>query len=320
MVHMLHRRNFVVGLLALTPATVGMLSANVRAETRPALRVSSGSGEVGALQFYATDLGYFDKAGIDVQLMPATNGPANAAAVASGSLDIGTGNALSLAQARERGLPFVFIAAGGAYSSDAPTAGLVVPKNASTQTAADFVGKTIAVATLGSLGEIATRAWLDQHHVDSKTVKFVEMPFPAMDTAIATGHVDGAMVEEPVLGRLIATDARLVANVYDAIANRFLEGGLFATADFVRAHTPLVKRFAGVISQAARWANANPAASAAILQKYTGVDVAQEKYRVRFDDRLDPRRIQPLIDLAATYGTLKSRFPAADLISRAVAG
>lgn len=303
------RRSTFAGL------TLAALASPARAQTVATLRVSTGTAEVGALQFYAADLGLYTKAGLDVQLMPAQNGPANAAAVASGSLDIGTGNALALAQARERGIPFVFVAPSGAYTSAAPTAGLVVPKNSPARTASDLVGKTIAVATLGSLGEIATRAWLDQHHVDPKTVKFVELPFPAMDTAIATGHVDAAAVEEPLLSRILVSDAKLVADIYDAIADSFLEGGCFTTEDFVRSHTVTLRRFAAVMGEAARWANANQAASAVILQKYTGIDVSQERHRVHFDDRLNARQLQPLVDLAAKYGTLKASFPASQLIA-----
>jgi NitT/TauT family transport system substrate-binding protein len=303
------RRSTFAGL------TLAAMAAPARAQTATTLRVSTGTAEVGALQFYAADLGLYVKAGLDVQLMPAQNGPANAAAVASGSLDIGSGNALATAQARERGIPFVYVSPSGEYTSAAPTAGLVVPKNSPARTAADLSGKTIAVATLGSLGEIATRAWLDQHHVDLKTVKFVELPFPAMDVAIATGHVDAAAVEEPLLSRILAGDAKPFADIYDAIADRFSEGGSFTTEDFVRTHTPALRRFAAVMAETARWANANPAASAVILQKYTGIDVSQERHRVHFADRLDPRQLQPLIDVAAKYGTLKASFPASQLIA-----
>lgn len=286
------------------------------AQQTPTLRLGVVPVEVGALAYYAQDEGFFKKAGIDVQLVPLANGPAIAAAVASGSIDAGSSNALAIAQARERGLKFVFIAPGGAYTSTAPTAGLVVPKNSAIRSPADFAGKTIAVATLGSLGEIATRAWLDQNHVDLKTVKFVEMPYSAMDPGLAAGRVDAATMEEPALDSVTAADARLFASVYDAIGKDFSSGGYFSTEDYVRTHADLVKKFSAVIDDTARWANANPAATAAILQKYSGISTAQLKHRVRYHDRLDPARVQPLIDAAAKYGTLKAPFPAVQMIAQ----
>ena len=38
-------------------------------------------------------------------------------------------------------------------------------------------------------------------------------------------------------------------------------------------------------------------------------------HRVRYHERLDPARIQPLIDAAAKYGRLKAAFPATELLA-----
>jgi NitT/TauT family transport system substrate-binding protein len=282
------------------------------------LRVGTAPVEVGALAFYAADQGFFKKAGLDVELVAMANGPAIAAAVASGTLDAGSANALSIALAHERGLNFVYVCPGGAYTSAVPTAGLVVARTSTVQNAKDLSGKTIAVATLGSIGEIATRAWLDQNGVVQGNVKFVEMPYSSMETALTSGRVDAATMEEPALDRMLATDTRLIAPVYDAISKDFAEGGYFATADFVKAHLDLMRRFNAVISATARWANANPGTTARILTKYTGIATDDLKHRVRYHDTLDPARVQPLIDAAAKYGALKATFPASQIIAQGV--
>jgi NitT/TauT family transport system substrate-binding protein len=294
---------------ALAPATGG-------AQQPYHLRVGAVPVDVGAVAYYGVDEGFFKKAGLDVELVALANGPAIAAAVASGTIDAGSSNALSLAQAHERGLNFVFIAPAGAYTSTVPTAGMVVAKTSTASTAKDFTGKTIAVATLGSLGEIGTRAWLDQNGVDLKTVKFIEMPYSAMDAALVAGRVDAATMEEPALDRALATNERLFAPVYDAIGKDFSEGGFFATADFVKTHLDVVRRFSAAVNEASRWANANQTTSGLILQKYSGISSADLKHRVHYHDKLDPARIQPLINAAAKYGTLKAPFPAADLIAQ----
>ena len=294
---------------ALAPASGGAQQAN-------ALRVGTAPVEAGAVAYYSADAGFFKKAGLDVELVPAANGPAIAAAVASGTVDIGSANALSIAQAHDRGLNFVFIAPAGAYTSSSATAGTVVLRASPLRTAKDMSGKTIAVATLGSLGEIATRAWLDQNGVDLKTVRFVELPYSSMDAALVAGRVDAATMEEPALDKVLAGDGRLFARTYDAIDKDFSEGGFFATADFVKTHLDLVRRFAAVINETARWANANQSATAAILQKYSGISTADLTHRVHYHEKLDPARIQPLINAAAKYGTLKAPFPASDIIAQ----
>lgn len=282
------------------------------------LRLGAAPVEVGALGYYAADQGFFKKAGLDVELVPSANGPAIAAAISGGTLDAGSGNALSIALAHERGLNFVYVAPGGAYTSASPTAGMVVAKTSAVRTAKDLDGKTIAVATLGSIGEIASRAWLDQNGADLSTIKFVEMPFSSMNTALASGRVDAATVEEPALDRMTSTDARLLAPVYDAIAKDFAEGGYFANADFVRTHLDLMRRFSAVIASTARWANANQSTTARILSKFTGISTADLTHRVHYHDTLDPAKIQPLIDAAAKYGALKASFPASQIVAQGV--
>jgi NitT/TauT family transport system substrate-binding protein len=81
------------------------------AQTAPDhLRVGAAPVEVGALVYYAQDEGFFKKANLDIEIVAAANGPAIAAAVASGTVDMGSGNALSIAQAHEKGLNFVYVA------------------------------------------------------------------------------------------------------------------------------------------------------------------------------------------------------------------
>lgn len=43
--------------------------------------------------YYAADEGFFKQQGLDVEIVATANGPATAAAIASGTLDIGSGNA-----------------------------------------------------------------------------------------------------------------------------------------------------------------------------------------------------------------------------------
>jgi NitT/TauT family transport system substrate-binding protein len=289
----------------------------VSAQTAPDhLRIGAAPVEVGALVYYAQDEGFFKKANLDVEIVAAANGPAIAAAVASGTVDVGSGNALSIAQAHEKGLNFVYVAPSGAYTTASPTAGCVVAKASPVHTAKDLNGKTIAVATLGSLGEISMRAWLDQNGADLSTIKFVEMPYSAMDTAIVAGRVDAAAMEEPALDKLLATDGRMLAHCYDAIAKDFSEGGYFTTSDYVKAHLEVMRRFAAVMSQTARWANANQSITAKILEKYTGVAIADQAHRVHYHDKLDPAKIQPLVNAAAKYGTLKAVFPASEIMAQ----
>jgi NitT/TauT family transport system substrate-binding protein len=265
--------------------------------------------------YYAVEQGFFKQQGLDVEIVTTSNGPATAAAIVSGGLDIGSGNALSIAQAHDRGVNFVFIAPSGAYTSSDPTAGLVVAKTSSAKSVKDFAGKTFGVNTVAALGQIAICAWLDKNGVDWKAVRFIELPYSAMVPALVAGRIDAALMVEPALDKAVAGEGRVFAPIYDTIAKDFTDGGFFALADYVKTHIDAIRRFNTAIVTAAKWGNANRAASAKILEKYSGIPAGDMVHRVRYYERLDPASIQPLIDAAAKYGTLRESFPATNIIA-----
>ncbi len=136
-----------------------------------------------------------------------------------------------------------------------------------------------------------------------------------MVPALVAGRIDAALMVEPALDKAVAGDGKVFAPIYDAIAKEFIDGGFFALADYVKTHMDAIHRFNTAMSAAAKWGNANRAASAKILEKYSGVPSGDMVHRVRYYERLDPASIQPLIDAAAKYGTLKEPFPASNIIA-----
>ena len=131
---------------ATAAATTGSLGA------QPALtpvRIATPGGDAFAEPFFGTDQGDFAKAGFDPQISILNNAGAVLAAVSGGSIDIGLGDIVGIADAIEHGIPLVVFAGGGLYLSSAPTTVLCVEKNSTAQRAKDFNGKAVAVVTLG---------------------------------------------------------------------------------------------------------------------------------------------------------------------------
>jgi len=304
------RRTFVSSLAALALAPVGARAdVPVSVMTLPI--------DQGAQAFYAQDLGMFKQAGLDTQVSITNFGTQVAAAVAGGSIEVGQSNVISLAVAHERGLPFALIAAAGLYSTLKPTSMMVVDKNSPLKTAKDLDGKTVAVNGLKSITQISVQAWADQNGGDSQQIKFVEMPFVEMESALATGRIDLALMADPDATNVLADGkTRAFGKAFDAIGKEFLIGGWFAKTDWIAANPDTVRKFVTVMRESAQWANkpANYLQSAAILEKYTKVAVGNAN-RIAYGERLDPALIQPCIDVAAKYGVLKASFPAAQLIA-----
>jgi NitT/TauT family transport system substrate-binding protein len=215
-----------------------------------------------------------------------------------------------------KGIPLVIIAPTHDYLSPVTTRtqALIVPANSPLQQAKDLNGKTIAVSTLHSLADLGARVWIDQNGGDSSTVKFTEVPFPAIPAALDAGRIDAAWVVEPFITVARKTN-RVLFYGFDGIAKHFVVGAWVATRQWANDHPDLVSRFAAVIHDTAVWANKNPQQSGDILAKYVKIDpaVIAAMARNHYAEQLSPALMQPLIDAAAKYNGFKA-FPAQDLL------
>jgi NitT/TauT family transport system substrate-binding protein len=288
--------------------------AHAGAQTLTPLRVSTTPIDLGAEVLYANDLGYFREAGLDVDVTVLANGASVAASVASGAEDIGEANLVSLASAHANGVPFVVVAPAGNYTSKAPTTVMVTANSSRLRTAKDLDGKTVGVVAVKDITQIGASAWIDKTGGNLASVKFIEIPQPAMCTAITSGRVDAGVVSEPFLSIALANGCRVLAACHDSIAKDFLVGAWFANGAWANEHADQIQRFRAVIAKTARWANTHHSESQRILEKYTKATIPPGMTRVPFPDTLEVAQMQPLISAAARYGASKVDFPAKDLL------
>jgi NitT/TauT family transport system substrate-binding protein len=305
------RRSVLAGLGAgLTAAALPS-----RARASDALHIASIPLDAGAEAYYAYDLGYFRDAGIDAQVDSIPSGAAIASAVASGAIDIGFSNLISIAVAYKHNVPVTLLAPGSLYTASIPTSVLMVPKNSTAKTARDLNGKTMAVNGLKTITQYAPQFWIDKNGGDSTTVKYIEMSFPQIVESLGANRIDAAIVADPFIAQAKG-GARILADAYDAIGSRYVIGCWFTTKQWAAAHPDLASRFAQVIARTAQWANTHKPQSGDILAKYGKMDpaVAATMLRVDYAPRFVRAEMQPVIDLAARYGGLTASFPADELV------
>jgi NitT/TauT family transport system substrate-binding protein len=250
------------------------------------------------------------------QIETVSGGGAIINAVASGALDVGFANLTSAAAARQRGIPVAVLAPATLYTSRAPVTVLVKARGSKLRTGADLSGKTLAVSTLRGELQVAASLWVDKNGGDSKSVHFVELPFASMAPALAGGRVDAAMITEPAM-TIQRAQIEVLSNAYDAIAPEFLIGGWVAATAWVKSDADAARRFAGAMAETARWANAHRAQTAQVLVARTKLDPAVVRTMVRatYGERLTNETIQPVLDAAARYGSLREPMRAAELIA-----
>jgi NitT/TauT family transport system substrate-binding protein len=279
------------------------------------IKVGALPQEVSAEIFYGIDMGFFKKHGLDAQLTLFTNGSAIAAGVASGSLDVGLSDLLSIVSAHSRGVPFVYLTPGLVQTEKAPAFGIVVRGDSSIRSAKDMNGKTFGVNGLNNISVIPTEAWIDRNGGNSKTIKWVEIPMPTMQSALTQGTVDATLPNEPALSASVEAGNRAIFMDKNAIAPVYLLSGWVATREWTAKNPDVAARFIAAIKETAEWANNNHAASAPILSKYTKIPepVIARMHRANFSETFNPSLVQPVIDAAAKYNVIQKAFPASEI-------
>jgi NitT/TauT family transport system substrate-binding protein len=304
------------GLLLLV--VIGMLAGSppARADDANVIHVLAVPIDLYAQAYYAQDLGLFKSAGLDVEITTLANGGVTATALAGGSGDIGVSNTIQVATAIERGVPLTVIAGAGMYSTRAPSTAICVTKTSPLHTAHDLEGKTLAVAALNDQSTVALKKWMTDSGADYKKVRMIELSYPEMIAALPTGRIDAAMLAEPWQTTARNGGDRLFAKPFDSIAPEFNIGVWATTRSWAQAHPDLVKRFAGAIYAAAKWANSHHDESALILAKYAKADpkVIGGMIRVVQSTDLEVGHIQPPLDAAYQFAQLGRRMSASEMI------
>ncbi|HEV8021984.1 MAG TPA: ABC transporter substrate-binding protein [Candidatus Lustribacter sp.] len=308
----MQRRSFLTGIAATTALAA---PSPTRAQGLTTVRCGSVPLDGYGQPYFGVAAGIFRDAGIDLQITNLANSGAIAAAITGGSLDVGLGSVSQIAGAKEKGIPYTFFAPGAVYSADAPSSQLMVEKTSPIHAARDLVGKTVAVDNLTSFTQFATLEWLKKNGVDPSSVKFVELPYPAMPAALDTGRVDAALIAEPARTAALAT-ARLVADTNAAIAPTWFISVWFTTEAWMAANLALAHRLARAVVQTSSWANVHHPETAGVLETITKMphDVILAMSRSRFGTKLDPALMDPLIDIAAKNNMISAPIAARTLI------
>ena len=303
-------------LAVLTAGSTAAFARPARAQNTP-IRFGAVVADTYAAGLFASDAGFFSRAGLDVEVRVFPGSGAVAVAAAGNAVDIGLTDAVVLANAVNRGVPLAAIAGSGLYVPGTATALLCVARDAPYKKATDFEGTSVAVVTLVSISSTAVKAWFAKGGADLAKIRFIEMPFPEMAAAIARGSVAGAFLAEPALSQ--ATDLVVLADAYAAIGNRFLISNWFTTHDWLGRNPDVAKKLVATIYDAARWANAHHDLTAPILVKYAKLDPEKVHAMRRCPYATAPlqtSQLQPVLDAAARFKTIERPTNASDLIAR----
>ena len=219
--------------------------------------------------FIAKEKGFFDKRALDVKLQLiglTSNVPAT---LMSDSVQIGGTTPTVFLQAVESGLDLVGIAAGSAYQPAQNPIGILVKPDAPVKTAADLVGRKLAIPGLNGALHVMARRWLKNQGIDPAKVTFVEVQMPRMDAVLQSGNVDAVAVAEPFVSKIVAAQ---IGRALPGFAQDSPEGiatvVFSVTRAWARANGPTIKAFREALAEGVAYAKGDEAGARAAIGQY----------------------------------------------------
>jgi NitT/TauT family transport system substrate-binding protein len=302
-------------MLAATGSALALWPTILRAQTLDKVRLAGVATDDLTPIYYAIKNGLYQKAGLDVEIVPTSSGTAATEAVISGAYEMGKGSLVASLVAHLKGLPLTIVGNGAIWDVKSPFSMMVVAADSTAKTGADFNGKTLSTAALNDLNQLAMMTWIDKTGGDSKTTKWIELPNAAAGEALAEHRVEATSLNEPQLSA--ATDSgkvRILAPAYSAIGEHFAFTVYFAQPDWAAKHPDVIKKWVKVTYAAATYTNAHHAETAPMMADITKIPLAviSKMARVNGATTGDPALIQPCINAAAKYNNISRAFPAKD--------
>jgi NitT/TauT family transport system substrate-binding protein len=266
---------------------------------------------------YAQNAGLFKQVGLDVQLVTNATGANVAQAVAGGAVDIGKSSVTSLIAAYAHGLPFYFVAPGTYHRPQELTSAICVAANAPYKSVLELQGKTVSSTGVGSIASLGLRALIDNSGGDATTVKFVELPYPAVIPALQTGRIDAGLLGEPNMSVGIkAGEIRQLVDEMAGYSRPVLEVASFCTRDYAAKNKDAVAKFGKAMAAANGYANTHVPETEMLLLPLTKLDPQQmrEMHHGFNATSFDAAALQPIIDTMAKYKQIPASFDAKELL------
>lgn len=259
-----------------------------------------------ATVYVALDQGLFEAEGFSsVTIETLAGGAAAIPALVSGELDVAFGAWPSFLTANQEGLALQAIADGVQAVPDF-TLFLAAAGSDLEGNPASMQGTTVAVNTLGNLGELAVRSTLRDAGADPNDVELVEVGFGDMGAALELGDVDVIWVVEPLATINQNAGAVVVADSYGGSMEGFPVAGYQVTGDFAVENPNTVAAVQRALYAATDLINADPQIVVDLSGEWTTLtpELAAEITLPAFVGPIEATTLQTVNDFMVDFGIL----------------
>lgn len=290
-----------------SPAAGGLEKPDIKAMNLPFL-------DQAALHV-GIDKGVFKAEGLNVTAQAFPDSQKAAAAFASGELDLGFANYVSMIQNINNGLKAKIISEGSLGKPGIQA--VLVPDASPIRTLKDLEGKKVAVAVLKNVQPLMLNAVLRANGADPAKVEYVQIAVPQTTAAVEAGQVDAAAFTEPFTTQALAKGFRVVADMASGPTQNWPTAGFYVKQEWIDKNPKTAAALARALSKAQALAGDRTNVEKVLqLPTYTKMDpkIASTIKVVDFPTTMSVDRIQRVIDQMKVEGMLTGDMKAADII------
>lgn len=266
--------------------------------------------------YLAINEGLFQAQGLSVTPEIMQGGAAAIPALEAGDLDIAFGAWPSFLLANQSGID-LRAASDGVAAAPGFTEYLAMPDSGLEGNPEGLSGKTIALNTLGNLGELSTRIMLENAGLAWEDITAIEMPFPDMGAALDQGNVDVIWAVEPgVTGNKSNLGAVTVIDSYTGDMEGFPVAGYFVTGEFAEANPNTVAAFVRALELAVDMIADDEQVVVDTVLTYTELppELVEQLSFPEFRAELDASVLQRVYDTMIEYGMAEEGLDVGGLI------
>lgn len=268
----------------------------------------------------AIQKGFFAAEGLDVDITPITGGAAGLPALAAGQVQVAFSNIVSTVLGAAQGLGFKIIAP-AATAPDAPPEGtaIVAAKGKGFKTGKDLEGKRVAVNNRGNVIWLYSRAWVEATGGNPDRVTYLEVPFPQMADAIASGQVDAGVLVDPFMTAGIqAGRLELVGWPFHTVQKGMSISHYATTDKFLQSNPKAIAAFQRGIDKGIDWMNGNAGSPEwlKVISSFTKLpeDRLKSLNVAPFKKSVDPKSVEASIALMRKHGMLDKPLAVQDVL------
>jgi len=179
-------------------------------------------------------------------------------------------------------------------------------------------GKRVSVPGIGSSAEVLFQIWVSRNGGDPKKITAVEMASAQAGDAMRAKQIDGAVVVEPFLTRIVQGGiGKIGFRLTDGLPGPVTAISYVGESAWIAKNAPTVALARAAFLEATEWVKANPAESRALITTYLKLpkEVVDILPLPLFQDKITQADLMFWLDAMKAQGRLRSTVDPAQLIA-----